>query len=146
GTVDGQIAIDVENSPLLWFTGYHEAADKTSERFTADQRWYLTADTGQTDDDGYFFFTARNDDVILAAGYRIGPFDVESVLITHPAVADVAVVGRPDPEGIRGEVVEAFVVLTEDAEANDDLAAELQQLVRDKYSKHAYPRTVHFID
>ncbi|MEU5266655.1 AMP-binding protein [Amycolatopsis sp. NPDC021455] len=146
GTVGGQIAIDVENSPLLWFTGYHEEPEKTSERFTGDRRWYLTADSGRVDDDGYFFFTARDDDVILAAGYRIGPFDVESVLITHPAVADVAVVGRPDPEGIRGEVVEAFVVLTEEAEANDGLAADLQRLVREEYSKHAYPRSVHFID
>ncbi|WP_431879554.1 AMP-binding protein [Amycolatopsis sacchari] len=146
GIVDGQIAIDAENSPLLWFTGYHEAPDKTAERFTPGNRWYLTADSGRLDDDGYFFFTARDDDVILAAGYRIGPFDVESVLITHPAVADVAVVGRPDPEGIRGEVVEAFVVLDAGTEAHDDLARELQQLVRDKYSKHAYPRTVHFVD
>ncbi|WP_307793469.1 AMP-binding protein [Amycolatopsis sp. MtRt-6] len=146
GTVDGQIAVDVENSPLLWFTGYHDEPQKTAERFTGDGRWYLTADTGRVDDEGYYFFTARNDDVILAAGYRIGPFDVESVLITHPAVADVAVVGRPDPEGVRGEVVEAFVVLTEEAEANDGLAAELQRLVRDEYSKHAYPRSVHFID
>lgn len=146
GTVDGQIAIDVEHSPLLWFTGYHEAPEKSAERFTAGKRWYLTADSGRIDDDGYFFFTARDDDVILAAGYRIGPFDVESVLITHPAVVDVAVVGRPDPEGIRGEVVEAFVVLGGEAEANDDLAQELKQLVRDKYSKHAYPRSVHFVD
>ncbi|SFW86187.1 AMP-binding protein [Amycolatopsis australiensis] len=146
GTVDGQIAVDVANSPLLWFTGYHEEPGKTAERFTADRRWYLTADSGRIDEDGYYFFTARNDDVILAAGYRIGPFDVESVLITHPAVADVAVVGRPDPEGVRGEVVEAFVVLGGEAEANDELARELQQLVRDKYSKHAYPRTVHFVD
>jgi acetyl-CoA synthetase len=146
GIVEEQIAIDVENSPLLWFTGYHEAPEKTAERFTTDGRWYLTADTGRVDDDGYFFFIARNDDVILAAGYRIGPFDVESVLITHPAVADVAVVGRPDPEGIRGEVVEAFVVLADGIQASDDLAAELKRLVRDTYSKHAYPRTVHFID
>jgi acetyl-CoA synthetase len=144
--VDGQIAIDVANSPLLWFTGYHRAPEQTSERFTADHRWYLTADSGRTDDDGYFYFTARNDDVILAAGYRIGPFDVESVLITHPAVADVAVVGRPDPDGIRGEVVEAFVVLGSQVDASDDLAHELQQLVRDTYSKHAYPRSVHFVD
>ncbi|SEC56063.1 acetyl-CoA synthetase [Amycolatopsis tolypomycina] len=146
GTVDGQLAVDVEHSPLLWFTGYHEEPGKTAERFTADGRWYLTADTGRVDDEGYYFFTARNDDVILAAGYRIGPFDVESVLITHPAVADVAVVGRPDPEGVRGEVVEAFVVLTGEAEPNDGLAADLQRLVREEYSKHAYPRTVHFVD
>lgn len=130
GVVDGQIALDVSGSPLLWFSGYQDDPVRTAERFTADGSWYLTADTGRVDEDGYFFFTARDDDVILAAGYRIGPFDVESVLITHPAVQDVAVVGRPDPEGVRGEVVEAFVVLVEGIEASDELAVELQQLGR----------------
>ncbi len=146
GTVEGQIAIDVPASPLLWFTGYVGSPEKSAERFSPDGRWYLTADTGTVDEDGYFFFTARDDDVILAAGYRIGPFDVESVLITHAAVQDVAVVGRPDPEGVRGEVVEAFVVLAPEATASPELATELQALVRDRYSKHAYPRTVHFVD
>ena len=146
GVVDGQIAIDTTASPLLWFAGYHEAPDKTAERSTEDGRWYLTGDTGRVDEDGYYFFTARDDDVILAAGYRIGPFDVESVLITHPLVTDVAVVGRPDPEGIRGEVVEAFVVTTAAAAEQEALGRELQTLVRDTYSRHAYPRTVHFVD
>ncbi|ADP82077.1 AMP-binding protein [Pseudofrankia inefficax] len=145
GIVDGQIAIEAASS-LFWFAGYHEDAGRTAERFTADKRWYLTADTGRVDEDGYFFFTARDDDVILAAGYRIGPFDVESVLITHPAVLDVAVVGRPDPAGVRGEQVEAFVVLAPEIPPSDALAAELTALVRDQYSRHAYPRAVHFID
>lgn len=146
GIVEGQIAIDVPGSPLFWFTGYHEAPEKSAERFTPDGRWYLTADTGRVDESGSFFFTARDDDVILAAGYRIGPFDVESVLITHPEVADVAVVGRPDPDGVRGEQVEAFVVLAPGATGGPDLAGQLQALVRDQYSKHAYPRVVHFVD
>lgn len=146
GIVEGQIAIDVENSPLLWFTGYHEDATKSAERFTPDGRWYLTADTGRVDEDGYFFFEARDDDVILAAGYRIGPFDVESVLITHASVTDVAVVGRPDPDGVRGEQVEAFVVLAAGVEPDDALADDLKNLVRDQYSKHAYPRVVHFVE
>ncbi|MDN3459875.1 AMP-binding protein [Rhodococcus sp. APC 3903] len=146
GIVDGQIAINVEQSPLLWFSGYHNAPEKTAERFTADRSWYLTGDTGREDTDGNFYFSARDDDVILAAGYRIGPFDVESVLVTHADVAEVAVVGRPDPDGIRGEVVEAFVVLDAAAVPDEGLARELQELVRDKYSKHAYPRTVHFVD
>ncbi|GAA1020007.1 AMP-dependent synthetase [Acrocarpospora pleiomorpha] len=140
---EGQIAIDTK-SPLLWFTRYDQAPDKTAERFSPDGHLYLTADTGRVDEEGYYFFTARDDDVILAAGYRIGPFDVESVLATHPAVAEVAVVGRPDPQGIRGEVVEAFVVAP--GGGNDELARELQELVRDTYSKHAYPRAVHFVD
>ncbi|RYF61275.1 MAG: AMP-dependent synthetase [Comamonadaceae bacterium] len=146
GIVDGQIAINVEQSPLLWFSGYHNAPTKTAERFTSDRAWYLTADTGRVDTDGDFFFSARDDDVILAAGYRIGPFDVESVLVTHADVAEVAVVGRPDPEGIRGEVVEAFVVLDSAVVPGAALERELQELVREKYSKHAYPRTVHFVD
>lgn len=144
GVVDGQIAVDA-TSPLFWFGGYHEAPDKTAERFTGEGRWYLTGDTGRVDDDGYFFFTARDDDVILASGYRIGPFDIESVLVTHAAVVDVAVVGRPDPEGIRGEVVEAFVVTSAPPEEHDALTRELQALVRDTYSRHAYPRTVHYV-
>ncbi|MGW5723673.1 AMP-binding protein [Amycolatopsis sp. NPDC003865] len=146
GVVDGRLAVDTSASPLFWFGGYLDAPERTAERFTGAGRWYLTGDTGRVDEDGYFFFTARDDDVILASGYRIGPFDVESVLSRHPAVADVAVVGRPDPEGIRGEVVEAFVVTTAAAEARDALARELQDLVRDTYSRHAYPRTVHFVD
>jgi acetyl-CoA synthetase len=146
GVVDGRIAVDASASPLFWFDGYQDAPEKTAERFAEPGRWYLTGDTGRVDEDGYFFFTARDDDVILASGYRIGPFDVESVLITHPAVTDVAVVGKPDPEGIRGEIVAAFVVTSASADAHDALARELQALVRDTYSRHAYPRTVHFVE
>lgn len=144
GMVDGQIALDVEGSPLMFFTGYHEASGKTAERFTPDGRWYLTADTGRADEDGHFFFAARDDDVILASGYRIGPFDVESVLVTHPAVVDVAVVGKPDE--VRGEVVAAYVVLAPGAAGDEALRTELQQLVRERYSAHAYPRVVHVVD
>ncbi|MXP24285.1 AMP-binding protein [Gordonia sp. HNM0687] len=144
GIVDGQIAIDVAHSPLLFFTGYLDAPDKTAARFTPDGAWYLTGDTGRKDDDGRYYFTARDDDVIIMAGYRIGPFDVESVLITHPSVVDVAVVGRPDE--LRGEVLEAFVVLAEGVDGTDALEAELQQLVKTGFAAHAYPRTVHFVD
>lgn len=143
GIVDGQIAIDTTASPLLWFSGYLDAPAKTAQRYTSDGRWYLTGDTGRSDD-GRFFFTARDDDVIIMAGYRIGPFDVESVLITHPSVVDVAVVGRPDD--LRGEVLEAFVVTADGVEGDADLTAELQQLVKTGFAAHAYPRTVHFVD
>jgi acetyl-CoA synthetase len=145
GIVDGQIAIDVAHSPLMWFTGYYENPEKTAERFTDDGAWYLTADLGRFED-GYFYFSARDDDLIMAAGYRIGPNDVESVLVAHPAVAEVAVVGRPDPEGIRGEVVTAFVVPRPGVETGPELEHELQRHVRNNYSKHAYPRIVHFVD
>ncbi|NJP90906.1 AMP-binding protein [Nonomuraea sp. FMUSA5-5] len=140
GVVDGQVALDVTASPLMWFTGYAD----TPARFTPDGRWYLTGDAGTVDDDGYFFFSSRDDDLILMAGYRIAPFDVESVLATHPAVAEVAVAGRPDE--LRGEVVEAFAVLADGVDGTPELAAELQQLVRTGYSAHAYPRRVHFVD
>ncbi|WP_158964585.1 AMP-binding protein [Chachezhania sediminis] len=146
GVQNGQIAVDTHNSPLFWFQGYHEAPDKTAERYSEDGRWCLTGDTGRVDEDGYYFFTARDDDVILASGYRIGPFDVESVLITHPVVSEVAVVGRPDPEGLRGEIVVAVIVAIEGAETGEELAEELKALVRDTYSKHAYPRHVEFTD
>lgn len=144
GIVDGQIAIDVAASPLIFFTGYLDAPDKTAARFTEDGAWYLTGDTGRVDDDGRFYFTARDDDVIIMAGYRIGPFDVESVLITHPSVVDVAVVGRPDE--LRGEVLEAFVVVVDGIDGSAELEAELQQLVKTGFAAHAYPRTVHFVD
>jgi acetyl-CoA synthetase len=144
GIVDGQSAIDVSASPALWFTGYLDDPEKTAARFTEDGRWYLTGDTGRVDENGNYFFSARDDDVIIMAGYRIGPFDVESVLITHPSVIDVAVVGRPDE--LRGEVLEAFVVLADGVIGDDALEAELQQLVKTGFAAHAYPRSVHFVD
>jgi acetyl-CoA synthetase len=142
--VDGGLALDVPGSPLMWFDGYVGAPDKTAERFVDSGDRYLTGDLASADEDGYVFFTSRDDDLILMAGYRIGPFDVESVLITHPRVADVAVVGRPDQ--LRGEVVEAFVVLRKGFEPSEGLVSELQDLVREGYSAHAYPRRVHFVD
>ncbi|MGH3253461.1 MAG: AMP-binding protein [Trebonia sp.] len=143
GVVDGRLALDTSDSPLLWFEGYVDAPDRTAELFTPDGRWYLTGDTGRADADGFFYFAARDDDVILAAGYRIGPFDVESALIAHPAVAEVAVVGEPDE--LRGEVVVAHVVLAEGASPGPEFEAELQDLVRSRYSAHAYPRRVHIV-
>ncbi|MDK7750846.1 AMP-binding protein [Brevibacterium sp. UMB10442] len=144
--LDGQIVISVPNSPLLWFTGYQDDPQKSAERFSEDGKWYLTADAGYKDEDGSFFFEGRDDDVILMAGYRIGPFDVESVLITHPDVVDVGVVGKPDRDGVRGELAEAYVVLREGVEATPELAEELKLLVKEGYSAHAYPRKVHFVD
>ncbi len=145
GIEAGEIAIDTAASPLMWFTGYLDAPEKTASRFTGPDRsgWYLTGDAGR-EEDGRFFFTARDDDVIIMAGYRIGPFDVESVLITHPSVLDVAVVGRPDQ--LRGEVLEAFCVLADGVAGTDELEAELQQLVKTGFAAHAYPRTVHWVD
>ncbi|HSJ22167.1 MAG TPA: AMP-binding protein [Nocardioidaceae bacterium] len=140
----GRVAVDLRNSPGMWFTGYVDAPDKTAERFSKDGRWYLTGDAGTMDADGYFFFSARDDDVIIMAGYRIGPFEVESVLVTDASVAEAAVVGMPDE--LRGEVIEAFVVLAPGVDASDELAESLKQRVKKRLAAHAYPRTVHFVE
>ncbi|WP_039825853.1 AMP-binding protein [Nocardia testacea] len=139
----GRIAIDTERSALLWFLGYLDTPEQTAQRFTADGRWYLTGDAGSRDADGYFHFSARDDDVIIMSGYRIGPFDVESVLVLHDQVAEAAVVGLPDE--LRGEVLEAFVVLRGDTTGTPELEAQLQTLVKQKFAAHAYPRRVHFV-
>ena len=140
----GRVAIKVADSPLMWFTGYADSPEKTAERYTDDRAWYLTGDAGSTDADGYFYFSARDDDVIIMAGYRIGPFEVESVLVTHPRVMETAVIGVPD--ALRGEVLEAFVVLRAGDVGDEQLIAELQQTVKTGFAAHAYPRTVHFVE
>ncbi|MBD2892578.1 Acetyl-coenzyme A synthetase [Actinomadura sp. RB99] len=140
----GRVAVDLAGSPLMWFTGYRDAPGRTAERFTADRRWYLTGDTAAEDADGYFHFAARDDDVILMAGYRIGPFEVESVLLQHDDVAEAAVVGVPDD--LRGEILVANIVLRPGTPPSDALAAELQTLVKTRFAAHAYPREVHFVD
>jgi acetyl-CoA synthetase len=140
----GRVAIDIPNSPAMLFAGYHEAPERTAERITPDGRWYITGDAASRDEDGYFFFSSRDDDVIIMAGYRIGPFEVESVLCEHPDVAEAAVIGVPDE--LRGEVIEAFVALRPGAQPSDEFAAELQRNVKTEFAAHAYPRVVHFVD
>lgn len=139
----GRIAVDTAASPLAWFHGYSGDAAKGAEKFSADGRWYLTGDTGWVDDEGDFFFSARDDDVIIMAGYRIGPFDIESVLATHPAVTECAAIAAPDE--IRGEVLEAYVVTSDPADATPELSVELQNLVKKRFAAHAYPRVIHFV-
>lgn len=140
----GRVAIDTENSPLMWFTGYYEAPEKTAERFSSDGSWYYTGDAAKLDDDGFFYFSSREDDVVLMSGYRIGPFDVESVLANHPDVGESAVIGVPD--NLAGEVLEAYVVLRSGAQRGDDKVTELQDWVKKNFAAHAYPRVVHFVD
>jgi acyl-coenzyme A synthetase/AMP-(fatty) acid ligase len=94
------------------------------------------------DEDGYFWFVGRADDVITSAAYRIGPFEVESALVEHPAVAEAAVVGKPDP--LRGQIVKAYVVLTPGHEGSDGLVAELQEHCRTVTAAYKYPREVEF--
>jgi acetyl-CoA synthetase len=139
----GRVAVDTQ-APLFAFPGYHDAPEKTAEVLTANGGWYLTGDTATMDEDGAFFFSSRDDDVIIMSGYRIGPFDVESVLVTHPDVAEAAVIGAPDE--LRGEVIEAFVVLQPGASESAELTRELQQLVKTKFAAHAFPRSIHYTD
>ena len=140
----GRIAMDLAQSPVAWFEGYLGEPAKSAGKLAGDGRWYVTGDTGRVDGDGYFHFCSRDDDVIIMAGYRIGPFEVESVLVTHEAVTECAVIAVPDE--IRGETMEAFVVLRDSALASPELAGELQRWVKSRYAAHAYPRAVHFID
>jgi acetyl-CoA synthetase len=124
------------------FIEYWKRPEATREKFIGD--WMTTGDQGVIDNDGYFTFVGRDDDVITSAGYRIGPGEIEDCLIGHPAVALAAVVGKPDP--VRTEVVKAFIVLKPDQKASDALAAEIQNFVRTRLSAHEYPREVSFID
>jgi len=136
----GQIAIDRARSPLYWFTGYWQ--QETTSCYHGP--YYLTGDTAELSADGSLTFVGRADDLITSSGYRIGPFDVESCLIEHPAVAESAVIGKPDPE--RTERVKAFVVLRAGCDASEELVAELQQFVKQRLAAHAYPREIEFVD
>ncbi len=105
--------------------------------------WH-TGDRVRVDDEGYLWFEGRADDVIISAGYRIGPFEVESALVSHPAVAEAAAVAMPDE--VRGSVVRAIVVLTDGAVPGDDLVRELQEHVRNETAPYKYPRVIEFAD
>jgi acetyl-CoA synthetase len=136
----GQLAIDRTRSPLYWFPGYWQ--QETTSCYHGS--YYLTGDTAELSSDGTFTFVGRADDVITSSGYRIGPFEVESCLIEHPAVAESAVVGKPDPE--RTELVKAFVVLRPGYAPTPELSTELEQFVKQRLSAHAYPREIAFVD
>jgi acetyl-CoA synthetase len=140
----GRVAIDIPQSPLAWFEGYLDDPDRSAEKFSKDGRWYFTGDTGYRDPDGYFHFCARDDDVIIMAGYRIGPAEIESVLVTHPSVSECAVIASPDL--VRGEVLEAVIVLNQGYVPSLELTTELQAWVKQRYAAHAYPRRVHYLD
>ncbi|XP_006062696.1 acyl-coenzyme A synthetase ACSM3, mitochondrial isoform X2 [Bubalus bubalis] len=141
---EGDIGIRVRpNRPLGLFTHYIDNPTKTAS--TLRGNFYITGDRGYMDEDGYFWFVSRADDIILSSGYRIGPFEVESALIEHPAVAESAVVSSPDP--IRGEVVKAFIVLNPDYKSHDQeqLKKEIQEHVKRNTAPYKYPRKVEFI-
>jgi len=137
----GDIAVRTTPRPPTLFKGYYKNEEETLRSHRGD--WYLTGDRAQLDDDGYFWFVGRADDVISSAGYRIGPFEVESALLEHPAVAESAVVGSPDAE--RGNVVKAFIVLRPGHAASDALARELQEHCKRVTAPYKYPREIEFI-
>lgn len=141
---EGDICVDIENSPIYWFKGYLNDEQKTAERFAYGPNYYLTGDRASVNQDGYFYFVGRNDDIISSAGYRIGPFEVENTLLMHEAVKDVAVVGVPDAQ--RGEIVRACIVLQPDYEPSDALSENLKQFVKQNLSAHQYPREIEYLD
>jgi len=134
----GILAVDRDRSPLCWFGGYLGLPTKA---FVG--RYYLSGDTVELNEDGSISFVGRSDDVITTSGYRVGPFDVESALIEHPAVIEAAVIGKPDPQ--RTEVIKAFVILAAGHPASAELAEALRQHVRQRLYAHAYPREIEFV-
>jgi len=105
--------------------------------------WYITGDRGWQDEDGYFWFVGRADDVINTAGHLVGPFEVESALIEHPAVAEAGVIGKPDPD--RMEIIKAFVSLKVGHNPSEELKQEIREFVRHRLAAHAYPREMEFV-
>ena len=141
--IEGQLAIRLPNPQMMlgyWNDPERTAAGKT--RIGGAEYW-LTGDMVREDEEGYLFYEGRADDIISSAGYRIGPMEVESALLEHPAVQESAAVGRPDPE--RGEIVKAFVVLKPGLVPSADLAAELQAHVKRVTAPYKYPREIEFV-
>lgn len=137
--VEGEIAL--KGRPPSLFQGYWKNPELTAA--TRRGEWYVTGDRAYKDEDGYFWFVGRADDVIISAGYRIGPFEVESALVEHPAVVEAAVVASPDE--IRGQIVKAFVVLRPGYQPSDQLARELQDHVKNVTAPYKYPREIEFV-
>ena len=137
----GEICLRARSNPH-YPLGYWNNDEAARETFGGD--WFHTKDAAVMDEDGYVWYAGRADDVIISAGYRIGPFEVESACIEHPAVREAAAVASPDER--RGNVVKAFIVLAEGHERSDELAKEISAFVRDRLSQYAYPRKVEFVD
>jgi acetyl-CoA synthetase len=136
----GTIAVKAPDP--VFFLRYWNKPEATKEKFC--NGWLLTGDTGHRDEEGYFWFHGRNDDVIISGGYRIGPTEIEDCLMQHPAIAMVAVIGVPD--SVRGEVVKAFIVAREGTVADAALHTDVQNFVKARLSAHEYPRQIEFRD
>ena len=137
----GEICLRARSNPH-YPLGYWNRPEDSEEDFGGD--WFHTKDAAEADEDGYFWYSGRADDVIISAGYRIGPFEVESACVEHAAVHEAAAVASPDEK--RGDLVKAFIVLAEGYEPTDDTAREIREYVRDRHSKYAYPREIEFVD
>jgi len=133
--------VAVRRPDPVMFLEYWRKPEATAEKFRGD--WCLLGDIAVKDEEGYFWFQGRDDDIINSAGYRIGPSEVEECLMKHPAVALAGVVGVPDP--LRGETVAAFVVAMPGVTPDATLAAEIQAYVKERLAAHEYPRRIEFI-
>lgn len=141
----GHVAIRMPMEGMM--LEYWQAPDKTEACFMSDangQRWYISGDLARKDEDGYFWYEGRSDDVINTAGYRVGPAEVEGAVMAHEAVKECAAVASPDPE--RGEVVKAFIVLHSGYEASPALAREIQDFVKRETAPYKYPRRIAFLE
>jgi len=138
--VEGNLAL-LPNFPSMMLTIWKNPA-KYEEYFMGG--WYLTGDRALQHEDGYFLFIGRADDVINTSGERVGPFEVESALIAHPAIVEAGVIGKPD--SLRGEIIKAFVVLSDGYEPSEELEAEVRRFVKTRLAGHAYPREFEFVE
>lgn len=139
---EGEIVIDTSfGNPPGIFNGYGSEPERTKDVW--HDGYYHTGDMAWKDADGYFWFVGRADDIIKTSGYRVGPFEVESALIEHPAVLECAITGVPDP--VRGQVIKATIVLTKDYTASDELKKELQDHVKKVTAPYKYPRVIEFV-
>src|SRR3954451_20453287 len=136
----GEICLRARSNPH-YPLGYWNNDEASKETFGGE--WFHTKDAASLDEEGYVWYEGRADDVIIAAGYRIGPFEVESACLEHPAVAEAAAVASPDER--RGMVVKAFIILAEGHSESDELVSEIQSHVRDRLSAYAYPRKIEFV-
>jgi acetyl-CoA synthetase/medium-chain acyl-CoA synthetase len=140
---EGDIAVRVKPQRPTWmFQEYWHNPEASTACIRGD--WYITGDRAYKDEDGYFWFVGRADDVIITAGYRVGPFEVESALKEHPAVAESAVIASPD--SMRGEIVKAYVILAPGYKASPELATEIQELVKRVTAPYKYPREIEFVE
>ena len=140
---EGEICVSISPRVPGIFVEYYRDEVKTNE--TLRDGWHHTGDVAAwKDEDGYFWYLGRNDDIIKSSGYRISPFEIESVLVEHPAVLEVAVTGVPDP--IRGQVVKATIILREAYKPTDELKKELQQFTKKRTAPYKYPRVIEFVD